>query len=322
MEINRSQEDQKLSLPPMDSLFSMEAKRYGRQRLPTQGLGVGAHCAVTLFEDLRFANGTERYWRKRLPLSNGRLDQTAVAGSALIKILKSNELTSGRGEKDLFLLAVWTANGCQESKVELTTNGRIWESFKHPTNTILPTQGSGVAAYCAVAIFEDLSFITESRVQEVVEAFGTVYKGILPSGSGNSVAERKLEKVVGEGEKEFKAEVNVIGQTHHKNPGRLLGFTAMRVNTDFWCMSSCTMALYQASFSEAPEDLCLNEECSKQIIHCNIKASEHNSWMILLQPKLQTLAGKASDKQPDLNTHRHQRDYGVYSENSGSLYLL
>ena len=156
----------------------------------------------------------------------------------------------------------------------------------------------------------------------MVEAFGTVYKGILPSGSGNSVAERKLEVVVGEGEKEFKAEVNVIGQTHHKNPGRLLGFTAMRVNTDFWCMSSCTMALHQASFLEAPEDLCLNEECSKQIIHCNIKPSEHNSWVILLQPKLQTLTGKASYKQSDLNTHRHQRDYGVYSENSGSLYLL
>ncbi|RVW93555.1 G-type lectin S-receptor-like serine/threonine-protein kinase LECRK3 [Vitis vinifera] len=234
--------NQKLSLPPMDGLFSMEAKRYGRQRFGNMSREA-VHGAVlrngnfAIFEDLRFAYGTGSCWRKRLPLSNG-------------------------------------------------------------------------------------SFITESRVQEVVEAFGTVYKGILPSGSGNSVAERKLEKVVGEGEKEFKAEVNVIGQTHHKNPGRLLGFTAMRVNTDFWCMSSCTMALYQASFSEAPEDLCLNEECSKQIIHCNIKASEHNSWMILLQPKLQTLAGKASDKQPDLNTHRHQRDYGVYSENSGSLYLL
>ena len=42
----------------------------------------------------------------------------------------------------------------------------------------------------------------------MVEAFGTVYKGILPSGSGNSVAEKKFEKVVGEGEKEFKPEVN------------------------------------------------------------------------------------------------------------------
>ena len=58
----------------------------------------------------------------------------------------------------------------------------------------------------------------------MVEAFGTVYKGIVPSGSGNSVAEKKLEKVVGEDEKEFKAEVNVIGQTHHKNQGQLLRY--------------------------------------------------------------------------------------------------
>ena len=57
----------------------------------------------------------------------------------------------------------------------------------------------------------------------MVEAFGTVYKGIVPSGSGNPVAE-KLEKVVGEDEKEFKAEVNVMGQTHHKNQGHLLRY--------------------------------------------------------------------------------------------------
>nr|CAN61531.1 hypothetical protein VITISV_017627 [Vitis vinifera] len=138
---------------------------------PKQGIGVGAYCAVAIFEDLRFPNGTGSCWRKRLPLSNG-------------------------------------------------------------------------------------SFITESRVQAMVEAFGTVYKGILPSGSGNSVAEKKLEEVVGEGEKEFKEEVNVIGQTHHKNQGHLLRYCSLWVNTDFWCMSLCTMVLDQASFLEAPQDLC------------------------------------------------------------------
>ena len=104
MEVNRCQEDQKLSLPPMGTLFSMEAKRYGKQRLviwaakqcmvpylemeieyqymesfnhptntilPTQGLGVGTYCAVAIFEDLRFVNGTGNCWRKRLPLSMG-----------------------------------------------------------------------------------------------------------------------------------------------------------------------------------------------------------------------------------------------------------
>ncbi|KAL6326283.1 hypothetical protein AAG906_004780 [Vitis piasezkii] len=81
MEVNRCQEDQKLSLPPMDNLFS-------------RGIGVGAYCAVAIFEDLR----------KRLPLSNGRLDQTDVSSSALIKILKSSELTSGRGNQNKAIL--------------------------------------------------------------------------------------------------------------------------------------------------------------------------------------------------------------------------
>uniref|UniRef100_A0A7N2R284 Receptor-like serine/threonine-protein kinase n=1 Tax=Quercus lobata TaxID=97700 RepID=A0A7N2R284_QUELO len=55
-------------------------------------------------------------------------------------------------------------------------------------------------------------------------AFGTVYKGVLASDSKIFVAVKKLDKVVEEGEKEFKTEVNVIGQTHHKNLVRLLGY--------------------------------------------------------------------------------------------------
>ena len=70
----------------------------------------------------------------------------------------------------------------------------------------------------------------------MVEAFGTVYKGILPSGSGNSDAE-KLEKVVGEDEKEFKAEVNVIGQLTIRIKDTSC-VTVVRVNTDYWCFSS------------------------------------------------------------------------------------
>ncbi|KAL6327215.1 hypothetical protein AAG906_015254 [Vitis piasezkii] len=54
--------------------------------------------------DLRFPNGTGSCWRKRLPLSNGRLDQTAVSRSALIKIMKSSELTSGRGNQNKAIL--------------------------------------------------------------------------------------------------------------------------------------------------------------------------------------------------------------------------
>lgn len=41
---------------------------------------------------------------------------------------------------------------------------------------------------------------------------------------GDLVAVKKLDRMIQEGEKEFKAEVNVIGQTHHKNLVRLLGY--------------------------------------------------------------------------------------------------
>ncbi|KAL6327705.1 hypothetical protein AAG906_022767 [Vitis piasezkii] len=87
MEVNWCQEDQKLSLLPMDNLdwcWSLLCSCY--------------------FEDLRFANGTGSCWRKRLPLSNGRLDQTDGSRSALIKILKSSELTSGRGNQNKAIL--------------------------------------------------------------------------------------------------------------------------------------------------------------------------------------------------------------------------
>nr|CAN65497.1 hypothetical protein VITISV_028323 [Vitis vinifera] len=74
----------------------------------------------------------------------------------------------------------------------------------------------------------------------MVEAFGTVYKGIVPSGSGNSVAEKKLEKVVGEDEKEFKAEVNVIGQLTIRIKDTSC-VTVVRVNTDY--CQSCKLRL-------------------------------------------------------------------------------
>ena len=52
---------------------------------------------------------------------------------------------------------------------------------------------------------------------------GTVYKGVLVSDS-NYVVVKKLDKLAreGAGEKEFKIEVTVISQTHHKNLVRLL----------------------------------------------------------------------------------------------------
>ena len=54
-------------------------------------------------------------------------------------------------------------------------------------------------------------------------SFGTVYKGALCKGK-KLVAVKRLEKLVEEGEKQFRAEMRVIGRTHHRNSVHLLGF--------------------------------------------------------------------------------------------------
>ncbi|KAK4585178.1 hypothetical protein RGQ29_022728 [Quercus rubra] len=56
-------------------------------------------------------------------------------------------------------------------------------------------------------------------------SFGTVYKGALYKGK-KFVAVKRLEKLVEEGEREFRAEMQAIGRTHHKNLVQLIGYCA------------------------------------------------------------------------------------------------
>jgi hypothetical protein len=55
-------------------------------------------------------------------------------------------------------------------------------------------------------------------------AFGTVFKGTLRRGGERTVAVKRLEKLVEDGEREFQREVRAIGRTSHRNLVRLLGF--------------------------------------------------------------------------------------------------
>uniref|UniRef100_A0A2N9I632 Receptor-like serine/threonine-protein kinase n=1 Tax=Fagus sylvatica TaxID=28930 RepID=A0A2N9I632_FAGSY len=117
-------------------------------------------------------------------------------------------------------------------------------------------------------------------------AFGTVYKGVLASDSRRFVAIKKLDKVVEEGEKEFTTEVSVIGQTHHKNLVRLLGYCDEEQHRllVYEYMSNGSLASFlfgisrphwnqrvQIAFGIARGLMYLHEECSTQIIHCDIK---------------------------------------------------
>ena len=87
-------------------------------------------------------------------------------------------------------------------------------------------------------------------------------------------------------EKEFKAEVNVIGQTHHKNLVRLIGYCDEKQHRllVYEFMQNGTLASFlfdglkpswhqrtQIAFGIARGLFYLHEGCSTHIIHCDIK---------------------------------------------------
>ncbi|KAG4944973.1 hypothetical protein AAZX31_15G007500 [Glycine max] len=117
--------------------------------------------------------------------------------------------------------------------------------------------------------------------------FGSVYLGVLEDGI--QLAVKKLEGV-GQGAKEFKAEVSIIGSIHHVHLVKLKGFCAegphrllvyeymARGSLDKWIFknSDNTFLLnwdtrYNIAIGTAKGLAYLHEECEVRIIHCDIK---------------------------------------------------
>ena len=146
---------------------------------------------------------------------------------------------------------------------------------------------STLAANVRSYTYKELEEATRGFNQTVGKgAFGTVYKGVLPSDSKRFVAVKKLGKVMEEGEKEFKTEVSVISQTHHKNLVRLLGYCdeGQHRLLVYEYMSNGSLAKFlfgisrphwnqrvQIAFGIDRGLMYLHEECYIKIIHCNIK---------------------------------------------------
>ncbi|KAE8734742.1 hypothetical protein F3Y22_tig00000715pilonHSYRG00071 [Hibiscus syriacus] len=123
-------------------------------------------------------------WKKKLPLSNGRAD-SGVNDKAFIKVTKVDPTPPPVPDiPDLVE---------EKKQGTLMITGSI---LLEATNGFKEQLGRG--------------------------AIGIVYKETIGT---SSVAVKKLDRVVREGDrdKEFKTEINVIGQTHHKNLVKLLG---------------------------------------------------------------------------------------------------
>ncbi|XP_023901164.1 G-type lectin S-receptor-like serine/threonine-protein kinase LECRK1 [Quercus suber] len=135
--------------------------------------------------------------------------------------------------------------------------------------------------------YNELESATDGFKEELGRgSYGVVYKGIISSG-GKTVAVKRLEKAVEEGEREFQAEMTAIARTHHKNLVRVLGFCieGSRKLLVYEYMNNGSLAdlIFKAerppiwkeririALDVARGLLYLHEEGEVCIIHCNIK---------------------------------------------------
>ncbi|KAK9224461.1 hypothetical protein WN943_009494 [Citrus x changshan-huyou] len=136
--------------------------------------------------------------------------------------------------------------------------------------------------------YKALEEATDNFKEEVGRgSFGIVYKGVIQTTRQVLLQLQSRNWIVfQDGEREFKNEVFVISQTHHKNLVRLLGFCDEGLNRllVYEFLNNGTLASFlfgnlkpswnlrtNIAFQIARGLLYLHEDCSSQIILCDIK---------------------------------------------------
>ncbi|XP_061996583.1 G-type lectin S-receptor-like serine/threonine-protein kinase LECRK3 [Rosa rugosa] len=236
-------------------------------------------------------------WKKKLPLSNGRQDWNEY-GKALIKMPKSDAFekpasrdsnTEKKDQKTLILVGALLLGSSVFINFLLVAAIALLVFYTYrKTHRVITSTSSILEANLRGFTYKELEEATDGFREELGRgAFGTVYKGVISSPSStNYVAIKKLDKVAQQGEKEFKTEVSAIAKTHHKNLVRLLGMCDEGANRllVYEFMSNGTLASFlfgisrpdwnkriQIALGIARGLMYLHDECSTQIIHCDIK---------------------------------------------------
>ncbi|CAB4289306.1 unnamed protein product [Prunus armeniaca] len=229
--------------------------------------------------------------KQKFPLRYGRTDETA---STLVKIgIESSgtkTVSKGRNKQlqtDIFISSVAMLTF---ALIILAITGVVIYRYRVlGYKKVLYSANGGFVEDVTLRSYTyvELEKATKGFTDEVGRgAFGTVYKGVISNGR-RVVAIKKLEKVVGEGEREFQNEMNVIGRTHHKNLVKLLGYCHDGSNRllvyEYMTNGSLADFLFRSDGRPAWEErtgivlnvaqgiLYLHEECETQIIHCDIK---------------------------------------------------
>ncbi|KAI3444952.1 hypothetical protein Pfo_001617 [Paulownia fortunei] len=238
-------------------------------------------CAAAIY------NGNN-CWKKKFPLSNGR-QSTTLNRTALIKVPRNNVTSLCPKSKDqstlVLVVSVLLGSSVFLNFLLLITISIAIFFVYH--KKLLNLQSASTLHGMRRYTYKELEEATGGFKQHLGRgSFGTVYKGVLPSIPKRYIAIKRLDKVEKEGEKEFTTEVSAIGQTHHKNLVTLLGYCD-EVNHRllvYEYMSNGSLASHlfgisrprwnqrmQIAFGIARGLTYLHEECSTQIIHCDVK---------------------------------------------------
>ncbi|KAG9154838.1 hypothetical protein Leryth_019543 [Lithospermum erythrorhizon] len=236
-------------------------------------------------------------WKKKMPISNGRVERDTY-GKALVKVPRfdnsskvSESTNSDKGPKDNsalnLVLAILLGSSVFLNFLLFLAIGFCLYFFIYKRN-----ERKIVSSIMETSLrpfsYMELDEATDGFKEELGRgAFGTVYKGVVSSSySTNIVAVKKLDRWAEETEKEFKTEATTIAKTHHKNLVRLLGFCDEDPHRllVYEFMSNGTLASFlfgilrpdwnkriQMAIGVARGLMYLHEECSTQIIHCDIK---------------------------------------------------
>ncbi|KAL5729620.1 non-specific serine/threonine protein kinase [Ranunculus cassubicifolius] len=135
--------------------------------------------------------------------------------------------------------------------------------------------------------YEELETATEKFCLKLGHGgFGSVYRGVLRDGT--KVAVKQLEGI-GQGKKEFRAEVSIIGSIHHVHLVRLKGFCAEgshrllvyeymeNGSLDKWIFTNENSRVldwgsrFNIALGMAKGLAYLHEDCDVKIVHCDIK---------------------------------------------------
>ncbi|CAI8595492.1 unnamed protein product [Vicia faba] len=256
-----------------------ETKRHSSLQDCTDSCLKDCLCALVFFNE-------SSCLKKKLPLSHGRKD-ISIQGISIMKMRKNDTLHSppnlmkGNGT----LINVMSIIFGFSIAIVITLVGAIfywYNSKKIKSSTI---NKRVVDRSLRIFSFKEITQVTNNFREELGRgSCSIVYKGMVDVDT--YVAVKKLDKLFQDSDKEFQTEMNVIIKTHHRNLVRLHGYCSEDQHRIlvYELMSNGTLATFlftplkpnwnqrvQIAIGIARGLVYLHEECSTQIIHCDIK---------------------------------------------------